>query len=260
MAAFFSAMMWGSVVYAGGGEDEVTTTKKPKVKVQPTVEPTQKPLTTETPKPTIGITEGTPFSDEGNVSTRDLLYDATTNKQFITIQTRSGAVYYLVIDYDKPLDEKGEKYETYFLNVVDERDLEELLSEEAQSTPIVCICTEKCELGAVNEECPLCSKDIKKCVGKESATAEPTPTETAAPEQTTKAETKQSTAMYVVIVLLLLLAGGGTFVYLKFGKNTKKAKVPNSLDDYEFEEEDDDEVYEKDEEEDSNASVEDEDE
>ena len=39
----------------------------------------------------------------GNMKTVDLLYSKATNKQFITVQTRKGETYYLVIDYDKPL-------------------------------------------------------------------------------------------------------------------------------------------------------------
>ena len=68
-------------------------------------------------------TEGKPFSMGGNMKTVDLLYSKATNKQFITVQTRKGETYYLVIDYDKPLDKDGEQYETYFLNLVDDRDL-----------------------------------------------------------------------------------------------------------------------------------------
>ena len=55
--------------------------------------------------------------------TRDLLYDEHTNKQFITVQTAGGNTFYIVIDYDKPVDEEGEQYETYFFSVVDEADL-----------------------------------------------------------------------------------------------------------------------------------------
>ena len=39
------------------------------------------------------------------------------------METRNGHTLYLVIDYDKPLDEDCEQYETYFLNLVDESDL-----------------------------------------------------------------------------------------------------------------------------------------
>ena len=38
-------------------------------------------------------------------------------------QTSGGSTFYIVIDYDKPVDEEGEQYETYFLGVVDEADL-----------------------------------------------------------------------------------------------------------------------------------------
>ena len=42
------------------------------------------------------------------------LYDKATNKQFITVQTSGGNTFYIVIDYDKPTDEDGEQYQTYF--------------------------------------------------------------------------------------------------------------------------------------------------
>ena len=56
-----------------------------------------------------------------------------------------------MIDYDKPLDEDGERYETYFLNLVDEADLLALIDGN-KATP-VCSCTTKCEAGAVNTSC-----------------------------------------------------------------------------------------------------------
>ena len=56
------------------------------------------------PEPTIEPGEG--FSEEGNLVTRDLLYDEHTNKQFITVQTAGGNTFYIVIDYDKPVDEE----------------------------------------------------------------------------------------------------------------------------------------------------------
>ena len=70
--------------------------------------------TMETPAPEPTITPGEGFSEEGNLVTRDLLYDEHTNKQFITVQTSGGNTFYIVIDYDKPVDEEGEQYETYF--------------------------------------------------------------------------------------------------------------------------------------------------
>ena len=52
------------------------------------------------PEPTIEPGEG--FSEEGNLVTRDLLYDEHTNKQFITVQTSGGNTFYIVIDSISP--------------------------------------------------------------------------------------------------------------------------------------------------------------
>lgn len=136
-------------------------------------------MTEETPAPEPTIEPGEGFSEEGNLVTRDLLYDEHTNKQFITVQTSGGNTFYIVIDYDKPVDEEGEQYETYFLNVVDEADL--LAAAEAAGVEqAVCSCPEKCAAGAVNTDCAVCSVNISKCVGIEP---EPTETEEPAPEE-----------------------------------------------------------------------------
>ena len=85
---------------------------------------------TETPPPEpvaeeehFELLPGQGFSEDGNLATRDLLYDKYANKQFITVETAGGAIFYIIIDYDKPIDEAGERYETYFLSLVDEADL-----------------------------------------------------------------------------------------------------------------------------------------
>ena len=94
----------------------------------PTADPTPQiiyiqPEATPTPvieKEYIPIGPGMPYLADGNGHTLDVLYSAATNKQFITMQTKSGNTFYLVIDYDKPIDEDAEMYETYFLNLVDD--------------------------------------------------------------------------------------------------------------------------------------------
>ncbi len=48
---------------------------------------------TTAPEPTIEPGEG--FSEEGNLVTRDLLYDEHTNKQFITVQTAAATPFTL---------------------------------------------------------------------------------------------------------------------------------------------------------------------
>ena len=117
----------------------------------PVTEATQPEETTEpeTTVPPETITPGEPLEDEGNAYTRDLLYDKATNKQFITIQTKNGNTFYIVIDYDAPINDEEEQYQTYFLNMVDESDLLALMDEEAVAELTTCVCDTHCEAGAV---------------------------------------------------------------------------------------------------------------
>mgnify|MGYP002570764903 CR=1 FL=1 len=129
---------------AGSGNSENKPTATPKPTAVPTqddrvIYPTQMPVTA-TPTPIIQteyvpLGPGMPYKSSGNMHTLDMLYSAATNKQFITVQARNGATFYLIIDYDKPINEDAELYETYFLNLVDERDLLALLSDEELPSP-----------------------------------------------------------------------------------------------------------------------------
>ena len=202
----------------------------------------QTSASSETPAPTtepITKEDGTGFTQNGNSVTRDLLYDKYSNKQFITIETRNGETFYLVIDYDKPLDEDGERYETYFLNLVDEADLLALI--DGDKTALVCSCTTKCEAGAVNTSCEVCKTNMTECTGKEKV-VERVPDTTPEPEIEPEPEKKSSGG--AVVLLLLLLLGGGALYWFKFRKKKPDAKGPVDLDDYDYGEEDDGEEYE----------------
>ena len=171
------------------------------------------------PEPTIEPGEG--FSEEGNLVTRDLLYDEHTNKQFITVQTSGGATFYLVIDYDKPVDEEGEQYETYFLNMVDEADL--LAAAEAAGVEqAVCSCSEKCEAGAVNTECAVCSVNKNKCAGTQP---EPVETEENAPEDT-EPETGGNPGMLLAVLAVAVVGGGAAFYFKVIRPKQQKAAGP----------------------------------
>jgi len=200
----------------------------------------QTPAASETPAPTtepITKETGTGFTQNGNSVTRDLLYDKYSNKQFITIETRNGETFYLVIDYDKPLDEDGERYETYFLNLVDEADLLALI--DGDKAAPVCSCTTKCEAGAVNTSCEVCKTNMTECTGKEKV-VEKVPDTTPEPEIEPEPE-KKSSGGAVVLLLLLLLGGGSALYWFKFRKKKPDAKGPVDLDDYDYGEEDDEE-------------------
>lgn len=187
---------------------------------------------TPAPEPAPTITPGEGFSEDGNLVTRDLLYDAATNKQFITVETSGGNTFYIVIDYDKPVDEEGEQYETYFFSVVDEADL--LAAAEAAGVEqAVCSCSEKCAAGAVNTECAVCSVNMEKCVG-----VEPEPVETEEPDpEEADPETGGNMGMLLAVLAVALVGGGAAFYFKVLRPKQQKAAEPqedygNELPDY----------------------------
>lgn len=215
-AAFCAAVLLcelSTTAYAGGGEEWEG------------LDPVEPAATEETASP--AVTPGEGFSEEGNLVTRDLLYDEHTNKQFITVQARGGATFYLVIDYDKPIDEAGEQYETYFLNMVDEADL--LAAAEAA----VCSCAEKCAAGAVNTDCPVCSVNMGKCVG-----AEPEPVADPVEEPEPEPEKKGNAGTLLIILALAVIGGGAGWYFKIYRPKQEKAAGPgedygDELEDYE---------------------------
>lgn len=180
-------------------------------------------MTEEAPAPEPTIEPGEGFSEEGSLVTRDLLYDEHTNKQFITVQTSGGNMFYIVIDYDKPVDEEGEQYETYFFSVVDEADL--LAAAEAAGVEqAVCSCSEKCAVGAVNTECAVCSVNMNKCAGVEPE-PEPTETEEPAPEEA-EPETGGNMGMLLAVLAVALVGGGAAFYFKVLRPKQQKAAAP----------------------------------
>ena len=174
----------------------------------------------------MGGSGGTALTPDGNLSLIDDIGSSTrSGKQFITVETKNGNVFYLIIDRDD-----GGEENVHFLNQVDEADLLTLMGDDAPATetPAVCNCKEKCVAGAVNTNCPVCKNNLSECSGKETV-AEPEPE----PEQ----PKKKSSGGLLVIVLLLALAGGGAFAYVKFIKPKQGVKVSADPDDYDFEDE-----------------------
>ena len=167
------------------------------------------------------------LTPDGNLSLIDDIGSSTrSGKQFITVETRNGNVFYLIIDRD----DEGEET-VHFLNQVDEADLMALTEDgEKAETPIVCTCTEKCQAGAVNTACPVCMKNLSECIGTEQKAAEPTEPDNPEPE-------KKSNAGAILAVLLILAAGGGAAVYFLVLKPKQGKKTPVDLDDFNLEDE-----------------------
>ena len=165
---------------------------------------------------------GEPLDEEGNAYTRDLQYDKDCHKQFITVQTRGGNMFYIIIDYDSPINAEEEQYQAYFLNMVDDADLLALLDEETAAEMTTCTCKDKCVLGKVNGDCPVCKNDLTGCKGVEpepqkveEPSAEETPTDEPKP-------TKKNNMLPVIGVIGVVAVGGLAFYYIKFIKGKKK--------------------------------------
>lgn len=177
----------------------------------------------------VAITTGSPLTVDGNAATRDLLFDKHTNKQFVTLETRKGNPFFLVIDYDKPKDAAGEQFDTFFLNKVDEADLMSLLDdEEKEGLTQSCICKDQCQPGAVNAACPVCSKNMSECKGI-APSPTPRPAPTAEPEPTPPAPENKGAGMGGVIMLAVLAAAGGAFFYFKRSKRGSARKQPGII-------------------------------
>ena len=151
--------------------------------------------------------------------TRDVLYSASTNKQFIAVQSRAGQTYYMVIDYDKPIDEENEIYETYFLNLVDDRDLMSVLTDE--------------------EIVPTPTPQIIYMTPEPTQAPPPTsvPVETPTQQETRKMD---STTMLLLLVLIVLVIGGFVAWFVTSQSKKQVTRIPE-YDEDEFDTEDADE-------------------
>lgn len=175
-------------------------------------------------------TEDTPpLTPEGNAT---LVDDFGGNKQLITVTTKAGNYFYILIDRAA----EGENT-VHFLNQVDDADLDALIEDKqpTEEPPAVCTCTEKCEAGAVNATCPVCATDRRKCTGKEAE-----PQETEPPQE----EEKQNNIGGILLIVLMIGGlGGAAFYYFKVLKPKKDAaKGTDNLDEYEFDEYEDEET------------------
>ena len=198
--------------YAGGGPEETEQTA---------------------PEEITGGYEPQPLTPDGNMSlVDDIEGEAAGDKQFITVVTKNGNYFYIIIDRA----EDGENT-VHFLNQVDEADLLQLMEDGQTEEAPVCNCTEKCVAGSVNTACPVCSTNMSECAGKE---AEPEPEET---EQPQEEKTGGSMGGILLVLLLVAAAGGGAFYYFKILKPKKDAaKGSSDLDDLDFDEEETEEL------------------
>ena len=172
---------------------------------------------------TSSVPEGA-FTPEGTGTVLDTATGADGDKQFYTITTEDGNVFYLIVDG------KRDSNNVYFLNGVTESDLMALAEKSDGSMSVipaedVCTCTEKCAAGEVNTSCPVCKNDLKGCIGKEK------PEETEKPEEPEPSKKNTGSAGTIIFVIVALLAVGGAGYYVKIVRPKQLAEDDEDFED-----------------------------
>ena len=137
------------------------------------------------------------LTPEGNLTLVDdyhTNYSDGSGQQFITLVSKSGNTFYLVIDRNA----KGQQT-VHFMNLVDEADLLALMEEEAADAY-----TAEKEAAAQAELDRLKAEEEAKKAEEEAATAEP-------PKE--NKITKYAGAFLGIVALIALAAGGGFYFY-----------------------------------------------
>lgn len=177
----------------------------------------------EAPAETV-IEDNRTLTPKGNAQLADDVSD-NENLQFITVTARDGTVFYFVID-------KGAQSENvYFLNTVDESDLEALV-EKSDKKPTA---TAKPEQTENTAETDLTENDTKDKKDK-----------TEKSEQLEQRQQKNNSGLFIILALAAAAGVGG--YYYKVILPKKKLEQADDLDDFDFEDEDTETVVNEDEE------------
>ena len=154
------------------------------------------------------------LTPEGNLTLVDdyhTNYSDGSGQQFITLVSKSGATFYLVIDRNS----KGAQT-VHFMNLVDEADLLALMEEEAADA----YTTEKEAAAQAELDRLKAEEEAKKAAEEEAASGTETPKENKV--------TKIASGFLGAVVLIALAAGGIFYVFAK--QKQKKQAEKEALD------------------------------
>ena len=178
--------------------------------------PVEQPVLPEVMEDVVTITDETSgaLTPEGNLTLVDdyhTNYSDGSGQQFITLVSKSGATFYLVIDRNS----KGAQT-VHFMNLVDEADLLALMEEED-----VDAYTAEKEAAAQAEQDKLKAEEEAKKAAEEAAAS--------GTEQTGGNKvTKYAATFLGVLALVGLAAGGGIYTFMK--QKQKKQAEKEALD------------------------------
>ena len=141
-------------------------------------------------------------------------------QQFVTLVTKNGNYFYLIIDRD----EKGEET-VHFLNLVDERDLFALMEDDEKAAYESQLAAEQAAREAAE----------KAAAEAASQTGE---SETQKPEDEPAKEGKKTNMAPVLIIIVLMAAAGGGWFFMQTKKKKKAESAPDPDADYTDDEED----------------------
>ena len=190
--------------------------------------------------------ESEPLTPTGNMTLVDDVLqvegtgDEVHTKQFITVESKTGNTFYIVID------RAGDMENVYFLNLVDEADLLALTDAEQpteEPEPEVCTCKDKCYAGHVDTDCTVCAKDMTQCAGVEKK-PEPTPEPTPVPQEPEKPAVQNSMGGVILLLVVVLVGGvGAAYYFLKVKGRSPQPQTRGQadLDEYDFGEDEEDE-------------------
>ena len=151
--------------------------------------------------------EKKPLTPDGNMSLIDNVKgDAAKDKEFIIVKSKGGNYFYIVIDHAA----QGENT-VHFLNQVDEKDLLSIIDEKSSLTA---------------------KPELPKQEQPKQETEKPKPEE--------KPEKKNPAGMIAISLILILGLAGGAFYYFKFLKPKQNVKGTTDLDEFDFEDYEDD--------------------
>ena len=144
-------------------------------------------------------------------------------QQFITLVTKAGNYFYLVIDRD----EKGEET-VHFLNLVDERDLFALMDEDEAAAYESQLAAEQAAKEAA-----------EKAAAEAAAAAQSGESQSGTDEPAPETEKKTTNMLPVVIIILMMAAVGGGWFFMQTKKKKQAASGPDPDADYTDDDEED---------------------